>query len=242
MESIKVRGIVARRCDYGEANCILTILTENLGCVSATVYGVKSKKSRLKSAAQPLCFSEFVLTRKNTDMYRVESADIIETFYPISEDIVKLSLANYFLEILRDNFSENDQEVLQLLLNTLYVLAYKGVDSELVKAVFELKMIQFFGYEPNMDNCIKCGAKEDLTAFCPDGGLVCQKCMNAASICLSCDVIKAMKYILNSDIKQIYSFAVSGEVKEKLMLICEGYMQNKSEKRYKSLDYYKKIK
>jgi len=232
---------VARRIDYGEANCILTIYTDNLGSISATVYGVKSKKNRLKAASQPLCFSEFVLSKKNGDLYRVESADIIETFYPISEDIAKLSLSNYFFEILRDDFSQNDINVLKFLLNTLYLLAYKACDLALIKAVFELKMAQYFGYEPAMQACIKCGADEPLSAFCFDGGLVCQNCSNSASIYISQDVINAMKYILTSDIKQIYSFAVSDAVKEKLSLICEGYLSAKSEKRYKSLDYYKKI-
>lgn len=242
METIKARGIVAKRSDYGEANCILTVFTENLGTVSVAVYGVKSSKSRLKAVSQPLCFSEFILTKKNGNIYRAESADIIETFYPISEDIVKLSLANYFFEIVRDNFSDNDGETLKLLLNTLYLLAYKDVDLTLVKAVFELKMMQYLGYEPNMLSCINCGATESLSAFSLDGGLICEKCKSSSSVKLSKNEINAMRYVLSSDIKKIYSFTASDAVLERLSLICEGYLLNKNEKRYKSLEYYKKVK
>ncbi len=240
METVKTRGIVARKAEYGEANCILTIFTEDFGTVSAICYGVKSKKSQLKSASQILCYSEFVLVKAKGNMFRVESADIIEAFYPISEDIVKLSLANYFLDILRDNFDENDGESLRLLLTSLYFLAYKDINIKIVKAVFELKLMQLSGYEPNLSGCIHCG-DNDTVAFDFSGGMVCEKCKNSGMINISKDVKNAMDYILNSEIKKIFSFSVSESVEKTISLITEGYLLGKSEKKYKSLDYYRKM-
>ncbi|MCR4718249.1 MAG: DNA repair protein RecO [Firmicutes bacterium] len=241
MDAVKARAIVARRTDYSESNCMLTLFAEGLGVISACVYGIKSKKSRLLAASQPLCFAEFVLVKTRGDIYRVESAEIIETFYPISEDIKKLALAGYFLDILSDSFSAADGEILALILNTLYALSYKEIDPQIAKAVFELKIMQYSGYEPNLETCIKCGSKDSLEAFDFSGGAVCASCRTHSAVILPSGVKEAMLYILKSDTKRIFSFVLPKEAKETISQICENYILSKSEKHYKSLEYYKKI-
>jgi DNA repair protein RecO (recombination protein O) len=241
MERVKARAIVARRADYSESNCMLTLFAEGLGVISACVYAVNSKKSRLRAVSQPLCFAEFLLVKPKGDIYRVESAEIIETFYPISEDIQKLALAGYFLDVLGDNFSASDTEILGLILNTLYALAYKGIECSLAKAVFELKIMQYSGYEPNLDACIKCGSKDNLEAFDFSGGTVCTSCKTHGAKDVFPDVADAMRYILKSDTKRLFSFVLPQNAEKNLSQICEGYILSKSEKHYKSLEYYKKI-
>lgn len=241
MDCIKTRAIVARRANYAESNCMLTLFAEGLGTVSACVYGVNGKKSRMKPAAQPLCFAEFVLVKTRGDIYRAESAEIIETFYPISENLQKLALANYFLDITGDVFSAEDGAPLTLLLNTLYALCYRNIDLSVAKAVFELKIMQYSGYEPNLENCIKCGEKDGISAFSVSGGAVCSSCKTHAMPVLSKDVKNAMEYILKSDTKRLFLFEIPRSAKEDLSQICEGYILSKSDKRYKSLEYYKKI-
>ena len=240
MDCIKTRAIVARRADYAESNCMLTLFAEGLGVISACCYGVKSKKNNLRAAAQPLCFAEFVLARSGGDIYRVTAAEISETFYPISEDIGKLALSGYLLEITGDAFSAEDNAPLSLLLNTLYAIAYKNVSLNIAKAVFELKMMQYSGYEPGLDACIKCG-KPEASAFSVSGGAVCASCRTRAMPALSKDVLAAMEYILKSDTKRIFSFEISKTAEEALAKICEGYILSKSDKHYKSLEYYRKI-
>lgn len=241
MECVKTRAIVARRANYAESNCMLTLFAESLGVVSACVYGVNSKKSCLKTVAQPLCFAEFVLIKTKGEIYRVESAEIIETFYPISEDLQKLALANYFLDITGDVFSAEDEEPLKLLLNTLYAISYKEVNINLAKAVFELKMMQYSGYEPNLEMCIKCGKTDGISAFSVSGGAVCNSCKTPAMLSLPQDAEKAMNYILKSDTKRLFSFKIEDSKAESLYKICENYILSKSDKRYKSLEYYKKL-
>ena len=241
MDCIKTRAIVARRANYAESNCMLTLFAEGLGTVSACVYGVSGKKSHMKSAAQPLCFSEFVLVKTRGDIYRAESAEVIETFYPVSEDLKKLALANYFLDITGDVFSAEDGGPLTLLLNTLYAISYKDIDLSVAKAVFELKMMQYSGYAPSLDACVKCGKEDGISAFSVLGGAVCASCKTPAMPFLSNDVKEAMKYILKSDTKRLFSFEISKSAKEILSQICENYILSKSDKQYKSLEYYKKI-
>ncbi len=220
---------------------MLTILAEGIGVISACAYGVRSKRSKMKAATQLLCFGEFVLSRKQGDIYRVDSAEILDSFYHVCEDITKLALANYLCELAKDAFADGDSSVLALLLNTLYVLAYREIDQGLAKAVFELKAAKYAGYEPCMDTCINCGKSESLSSFCFDGGMKCDTCKSAADMKINSDIFRAIKYILDAEDKKIFSFSVSDEVKNALVLLAEGYVLNKSEHAYKSLDYYKKL-
>ena len=241
MDVIKTRGIVAKRADYGESNSMLTVISADLGVISVCAYGVRSGKSKLKAATQVLCLGDFVLSKKNPDFYRLESCEIAEGFYPLCEDFEKLALSGYFLELTRDNCTAGDKDVVSLLLNSLYVMAYRDFDMELLKAVFELKMAQISGYEPQLDGCMQCG-RPDSTYFDISYGTVCKNCKRGEAQKLLPGTLSAMKYILRADEKKLFSFAVSEDVKAQLMGIGEAYLEDKSEKRYKTLEYYKKIK
>lgn len=219
---------------------MLTILSGDMGVISACAYGVRSSKSKLKAATQILCYGDFVLSKKGGEIWRVDSVEILESFYPICEDFEKLALAGYLLELCRDAMADSDQNVLALLLNTLYVVAYKAADPDFVKAVFELKLMQYSGYEPQMDRCMVCG-NHDAEHFAFDSGVVCADC-KTASVKLLSGTICAMRYVLGADTKKLFSFEVSENVKKQLEGVCEKYLLLQTEKNYKSLEYYKKIK
>lgn len=220
---------------------MITILTEELGTVSAVAYGVRSKKGKLAAATQMLCYGEFVLSKKSGDIYRIDAAEIVDAFFPIAEDLQKLALANYLVDLAIDAYSDSDSHVLSLLLNTLYAISYKDVDVTLAKAVFELKLMQYAGYEPNIKSCIVCGKEENLSGFSFSGGVVCSKCKNNACLDISLDLYRAMCYILTCEEKKIFSFTLTNEIKSKLSSLCEKYLLSKSERGYKSLEYFKKI-
>ena len=241
MESIKARGIVAKRREYGESNCMLTLLCKGLGVVSASCYGVKSKKSKLRAASQVLTCCDFVLSKKTGDIFRVESAEIVDAFYPICEDIVKLSLANYFCDLATDWSQDDDGAVLSLLLNTLYVLAYRDTLPGLIKAVFEIRLAKISGYEPALDECIRCGKPGAPAVFGISGGIKCASCATAWDMPVSAGLLAALKYILTAEDGRIFSFEVTNSVQKELEHLAEKYLLEKSGRTYKSLDYYKKI-
>ena len=241
MQTVKTRGLVVRKSDYGESNSMLTILTDELGVVSACAYGVRSKKSKIRSAVQPLCCTGFVLSKKGGEIYRVDSAEIIESFYPICEDVEKLALANYLCEAGREAYADGDVRILKLILNTLYVLAYKDIPVRVAKAVFELKLMQLSGYSPEMHSCIVCGEKENLTAFDFSGGAVCEKCRTTAMLNITSEVLQACRYILSAEDKKIFSFTIHENGEKNIADLAEGYFMHKSERHYRSLEYYKKI-
>lgn len=220
---------------------MLTLLCDGLGVISASCYGVKSKKSKLRAASQVFVCCDFVLSKKTGDIYRVESAEIVDAFYPICEDIVKVSLANYLCDIAIEWSRDDDGKILSLLLNTLYVIAYRDVSLGILKAVFEVKLTQFAGFEPFLGGCVGCGSSNLFLAFDMAGGIKCTSCAGPWDMRVSPGLLAALKYILNAEGNKIFSFSVTDEIKKELETLAEKYILAKSERSYKSLDYLKKI-
>lgn len=137
MPGTTATGLVIKQSEYGEANRIISVFTKEYGIISAAVYGARSMKNGKGAACRLLCLSEFELSRSPSGIYTVYSAEQKESFYPISEDIEKLSLSVYLCDITRSAIgTENrDEGVLSLLLNTLYALAYKDIELRKVKCV-----------------------------------------------------------------------------------------------------------
>lgn len=218
---------------------MMTVLADGLGVISVSGYGVKSKKSKTRVRVLSCC--NFVLSKKNGDIYRMEQMELVDGFYPVCEDIEKLSLANYLSDLTRDAFETADPNVLSLLLNTMYVISYKELDLNLVKAVFEIKLAQYMGYEPQMDACIKCGKQESFAAFDILGGMKCRLCTGGSDIQITGGTYAAIKHILFGDTAKIFSFSASSEVLKQLSKIAEKYILEKCERSYKSLEYLKKL-
>ena len=82
----KADALVLRTADWGEYDKIVTLFTAERGKLSAALKGVKRAGAKLKFAAQPFCFAEFVFVEKS-GRNTVISASLHDGFYPLREDI-----------------------------------------------------------------------------------------------------------------------------------------------------------
>lgn len=125
---IKTQALCLKSTDYGEANKIITLFSLESGKIGAQVRSVKSPKSKLKQCAMPLCFGEYILTKKG-DFYIVTGCTVEESFFNIWSDIHKYSASQIILEAL-DKLSEPGVPEVQNLLSAVRALEeinYSGV-------------------------------------------------------------------------------------------------------------------
>ena len=94
----KVDALVLRSIDYKDNDKILTLFTLQNGKVTAAAKGVKKAGARLKFAAQPFCFAEYVLAKKG-ERRTVISAANTDGFYALREDIEKFYAACAVCEV-----------------------------------------------------------------------------------------------------------------------------------------------
>ena len=120
MDTIVTPGLVLKETRYKESDRILTILTPELGVISASAQSSLRLKNKLFSACGLFCYSEFVLL-PGRNMYTIREAEVRNVFHGISSTIEGMSLAMYLAEMAAalSPTGEEAAKELRLLLNCL---------------------------------------------------------------------------------------------------------------------------
>ena len=235
------KGLILRETPYKEADVMLSVLTECGGKLSVLARGAKRKGSRVSAGIQLLTYSEFTFYESG-GRYTLNDAEPKEMIFGIRNDIVKLSLASYFAEVLEQAADEEtiNPELLRLGLNSLYALAKTSISQEKIKAVFELKVADISGYTPNVFGCSCCGSTDELVAFdIRNGSLLCKVCNNGYHQKIDAAVADAMRFILREDIKRIFSFSIGEESMRLLSAATEEYLRIHFDRNFKTNTFYK---
>lgn len=237
------KGLILRETAYKEADVMLTVLTECAGKLSVVARGAKRKGSRVSAAIQLFAYSEFTLY-ENAGRYTLNEAEPIELFYGIRDDLMKLSLASYFSEVLEQAADADtiNPELLRLGLNSLFALSKTDISNEKIKAVFELKAAELSGYAPNLDLCMNCGCTSDLYCFdVKNGSVLCSGCDNGQNLRIDGSVLDAMRYITTEDIKRIFSFKINDDSMKVLSNITNVYLRTHFDRNFKTDAFYKSL-
>ena len=241
MASISAKGIIIKQSAYGDGHRILSIFAEGLGIVKAVSYGAGKSKSSQAASSQFLCYGDFDLYRGTGRMMNINRIDTIDGFYPVCEDIYKLSLAAYLSDITYETLGENncDDRILRLYLNAIYALAYRGEPLKKVKTAYELKLMAAGGYYPALEKCVDCGGDDIVKFDFEKGGVICGECKGRNFVKINDAVLGAMRYITGCDDKKMLAFSASDELLDYLNAVSETYVSVQLDKNFKSLDYYK---
>lgn len=236
MGTIKTKGIIIAENHMGDFDKMVTLLTPN-GKIGCSAKGARRPKSQLMAGTQFLCFGDYMLF-KGSNTYTLNSCETIEVFYPIRIDLDKLQYASLITKIIQDVTDENQNtyKILQLYLNTLYVIAETEMDLEWIVAIFKLRLLCLLGFTPIVKNCAACKTEESLTHFSlKENGFKCAHCakQDTGAIQISESTKKAIQYITWAPAKKLYSFNLSEENKKQLIMISKLYTDIKLEKEYK---------
>lgn len=236
MGIIKVKGIILSENNMNDFDRMVTILTPN-GKIGCSAKGARRPKSLLMAGTQFLCFGEYMIYQ-GTSSYHINSCDTIELFYPIRTDLDKLTYASHITKIINDVTDENQNtyRILQLFLNTIYMMSETDKDLRFITAVFKIRLLCLLGFTPQIKECTNCKANEKLCYFSlKDNGFKCENCgrVDKSVIGISETTKTAIRYIVLSDPKKIFSFQISDENLKELELISKLYLNEKLEKEYK---------
>ncbi|MCI8345997.1 MAG: DNA repair protein RecO [Clostridia bacterium] len=235
MGTIKTKGIIIAENNVGDFDKMLTILTPN-GKLSCSAKGARRPKSQLMAGTQFLCFGEYMMF-KGSNTYTLNSCETIELFYNLRIDLDKLKYAVHITKIISDVTYENQNtyKILQLYLNTLYVIANTDMDLNFVISIFKVRLMCLLGFKPRLDRCVNCQNEEVNHFSFKDNGLKCINCskQDTGTIQISESTKNALKYIEIAPPKKLFSFNMSDENKKQLEIIAKIYTNSKLEKEYK---------
>ena len=237
MGTIKTKGIILVEHNMGDFDKMLTMLTPGFGKISCAARGAKKFRSSLLVGSQFLCFGDYLLYKTNSTYY-INSCEPIEIFFNIRKDLKKLEYASFITKIIIDVTTENENsyKILQLYLNTLYMISETYTELEFILSIFKIKLMSIIGFSPNIRECVNCKSIENLDFFSlKDNGFKCTFCAKQDTSCIHIEksTMQAIKYIVMAPPKKIFSFNIGEIAKKELSVIAKLYLNDKLEKEYK---------
>ena len=261
MTDFKVNGLVIRESDHKDNDKILTVLTEKYGKLFVIGKGVKSLKNRHMACTQLFSYASFNLRRRG-NFYYITDSDLIENYYEIRNDIVKLALSTYICDVLCEVSREGIEEsgVMKLALNTFYAIAKNVKPLEHIRAAFELRIAVIAGFSPSFDGCVECGNASSKFYYFDivDGIIYCDSCKNKLFYTsaeneflerglskpiaiISESVLAAMQYVIGARAERFLSFNLDEDELSSFYSACEKFLLNQLERGFYSLGFYKSL-
>ena len=232
MGIIKTKGLIISENKMGDYDKMVTILTPS-GKIGCAAKGARRPKSLLMAGTQFFCFGEYLIFKGNNS-FNINSCDTIEIFYNLRTDLDKLNCAAELCKIVDKVTFENQNtyKILQLLLNTLYMISETDKNIELIKSVFKLRLLCLLGFMPKIDKCVNCEHNDKIAFFSiVDNGFKCINCgkIDKSAISISATTVDAIRFIVKAPAKKIFSFDLPEESLRELSLISKVYLDEKLE-------------
>lgn len=244
---LATEGLIIKVRNIGDKDRLCTVLTAKNGIINAFARGASSMKNKNASGTGLFAFSSFEIF-KGKDTYVIDEAEPIELFFKLREDLEKLSLAQYFCELVTlMGCDEQSGDMLRLMLNSFSFLISEKYPIRQVKAVFEMRLMEMCGYMPDLIMCDECGAYEANIMYLHTriGKLRCEKCGNMLGekyAVMSKGALLAMRHIIYSDFSAIFSFNLKPDALECLCSASEQYVIERTQKKFNTLEFYNQIR
>jgi DNA repair protein RecO (recombination protein O) len=191
-------GIALRTIKLGEADRIVTFVTQGHGKVRAVAKGIRKTKSRLGARVEPPTHVALQLW-EGRELDVVTGAEALDHFKAVRTDLDRLTRATALLEAVDAVVQEREEDprLYAMLLGALRVLAAQ--EAPLLVPAFYWKLLAQQGVGPVVDACAHCGEAADLVAFdVVEGGALCRACRSGVRV--SGDAMRLLQRILGGEL------------------------------------------
>ncbi|NLY90667.1 MAG: DNA repair protein RecO [Firmicutes bacterium] len=240
-------GIILRTRIFGEADRIVTLLTKEKGKIEAVARGARRPRNRLVGVTQQFSYLRgLIFTGKDLD--QLSQAELIKSFAPLRDDLLKMAYATWWVELL-DTFLPLAEVNTGIFLFTLagLVVLEQTADPMLVSRAFELRLLRYLGYDPVLDHCVRCreGSSEALAGFAPaEGGMLCRSCAGVEGeklIPVRPSALKVLRDLYGTDLRVVARRPVDPALGNELGRLLFSFIQWRAEKPLKSLAFLQSI-
>jgi len=181
MKSRNVDALILKSINFKDSDKIYTIITKELGKISAKARGIRKIGSKRLSSLDTLNYVKIGIVGEN-DLRTITEAKLIHSFSNIKKDLDKLNTAYYFIEIINKSIQESEDvsAIFELLIKCLKRLDEIKYNDSRIENYFELKLLEHLGYSVELERCIECqeviNPSFNYSFNYESGGLECGKC------------------------------------------------------------------
>ncbi|AIS52188.1 DNA repair protein RecO [Thermoanaerobacter kivui] len=246
MRLFKTEAIVLKSNLISETNKIATLFTKTHGKIQAVAKGARRSKSRFINAIRPFVVGNYLLF-EGQNYYYIDQWDLIELHPNIETDLIKFSVASYFVETMNKILEEHEKsDNLYLLLKTsLKDVDQFQIDPLVFISSYNLKLMALLGYMPQLNNCVVCGRSENLKYFSSScGGTLCTTCKDKCrdGVPINETSLKVMWYLLRVNFESLQNIKISSVIKKEVDKIITDYMKEHLGLEFASKSFIDKLK
>ena len=175
MPPYKEQGVVLRSIKLGEADKIVTMMTQGSGKVRAVAKGIRKTTSRFGARLGAVHPRVADAVSRPWPLDTITQAEIIAPHMAIREDLGLFAAGETMLEAVDKVAEEHERNVrlALLLLAGVRALDTKPADPGAVAESFMLKLLSLSGFHPSLTACAVCGATDPQLFSAGMGGAVC---------------------------------------------------------------------
>ena len=176
----ETEAVVLRTHRLGEADKIVSLFTRQFGRLRAVAAGAQRPKSRYGGTLEALSYIRlWIFERENRDLLRVNSAELIESFFDMQKDYRTQVAAQYVAEVCERFLPEREvnERAFRLVVAVLRAMKqHQEVDRPLL--YFNYWVLRLSGFLPELASCAACGRQLAGQGFYGPGseGLLCEAC------------------------------------------------------------------
>ena len=178
--TLRSSAVLVRSVDFGEADRIVTLLTEHHGLVALLARSARKSKKRFAGSLEPFGVIDAELALGRGDVGRLANAQLVRGFPRLLASLDAMREAGRALELvsLATPPRESDPRLLEAVVQLFEALEHGA--SETARIAFELRYLALLGLAPRVDACARCGRMPDAAQSALfDGGvgaIVCRAC------------------------------------------------------------------
>ena len=206
---MEMTGMVIETRPIGEYDRRVVLLTRESGKISAFARGARRPSSALLAATDLFCFGHFRLYA-GRDSYTLLEAQVDRYFEYFRTHFEDAMLAQYCMEVLGYCTRENNDETVPLILayQTLRALEAQRIPSDLIRSVFELRVVVAQG---------EFAMPADTAQFLPA-------------------TVQALRHICSAPLSGLYTFTLNEASSEELSKLACLYLERCFHHRFRSAE------
>jgi DNA repair protein RecO (recombination protein O) len=243
----QTQAIIIKQTKLGEADKIITFYSPEFGKLKAIAKGTRRPCSKLSGNVEPLTYSQMMLAKgRNLDI--ITQSQTTDSFLALKSDLWRMSCGLYLLELIDSFTVENNENrpLFDLLLASLHRLCQTD-SSEIVLRYFELHLLHYLGYRPELRCCVSCNSplKPVINFFSPgQGGVLCPYCSWKEPMArpLAVEPLKILRLWQDCDYATARRVKLRSELSSELEQMLQEYIKYLLQREVKSAAWLQELK
>ena len=220
----------------GEADKIVTILTQGSGKVRAVAKGIRRTNSRFGARLEPFTHVS-LLVHRGRNLDTVTQAEIISPFRTVRAEFPLIAAGETMLEAVDKVAEDHERNVrlFLLLLAGLRTLERSPRDAAAVTESFLLKLLSLSGFHPSLSACASCGRPGPHDWFASgQGGMVCGGCVDGEAGRVSQPAVRWLDGLARMDMEAAGEATPPELVRREARALLYGFTEYHLERRMRS--------